>query len=216
MPLQSVISRHPFQDAQHMMLFTVHDILLPLFFLTVLSQWCLGYHPFHKLIGILITCVLSPLLFGTGMGLSAYIDNGDKYIFLAYGYSFMIYNAHVLCTGMRWPHSTVLPYLHAVGMVLQLGIVAHVLHGWIVLGHEVYFDFLSVLWYIPVLHSGNLGRSTHYDVITKCMCLGFLGTMFSFTTDCHWFRHVPMHPSVRFVLNQLPFALVKWQERRRP
>ena len=108
----SLISRHIIMSYFHHVNFIIHDILIPLFVISLGIQF-LSVNRIHMYNGMLLCLFIIPIFFINGMLLSSFISNQSySYLFKNYGFHFILSGMELFETGFYNRFPKYLYYLH--------------------------------------------------------------------------------------------------------
>ena len=209
----SIISRHNITNHSRRNLFVIHDILLPCFFILIFFQHMKIPRKIHCIFGYIIVYNISLLLFISGGLLSFYTNNSKKILFQAYGLSFLVYNLELSTQTIKnVTYKKMIQYTHLPISVLQTYVILTLLND------EQYYDFVSILWFLPLLHLQSYCKKDdtnyHYNSAISFTYICVLGTCYSFTNDTYWLRTIPLNKYVKYTVNQIPLLFLVTKLRR--
>lgn len=199
--ITSFISDHHIKDRTHKYGFIIHDIFIFVFYLMMLIQFNCRIRWLHKIIGIIITMIISPIMIITGIILSIKMER-NSFLFLAYGLSYMIYNFDILRTsGIIKIYNYSIP--HIIGFIIQL------CSNFIMIS-QIYeenknkdLELFSITYPLIILHFCEFyNRYRHKNYARFFLYVSSLGTLFSFVNMSY------LSLNIKLIIYQVPLVLL--------
>jgi hypothetical protein len=198
--MYSYISRHYIVDKNHQYFFLIHDILIPIFLVSLVVQFN-NKKNLHKILGKFLSLVLIPLLIISGYLLSMY--SKKKIIFQSYGLSFFTLNLEMMNQYMKINYKLIKCF-HFISILFYMNAFMYIFSTF----NENY-DFLLILFCVPILHYLSIiKKRKHKFHAYNLLYISLLGTVYSFTKDVYWLRKEKLNPVFRNIINNIPFYVL--------
>lgn len=217
--MYSFISRHLIFSYFHGLNYWIHDIIIPIFFISLSIQFITTSKNIHISNGLVLLKLIAPIMFINGILLSYYIPNQKfGYLFRNYGYHFMITVCELYHTG-SWKLKGNFPSYYNIRRSCQILFHMYLIYSdiyvlnylWGHIREEIYLDFFIILY--PLLFVNFLNIQGHYyNTIREqhklngyiLLYLSSLGIFFSISVDKYWIfsRLQPFY--IRCVIQNFP------------